>query len=64
MELDRVGFSGTFARMESAWRVRRRRRTLAARGFAWGDLGGNWGRHGFSAGGTVEDAVRGCLSCA
>lgn len=29
---------------------------LPARGFPWANLGGNWGRQGFRAGGTVEDA--------
>lgn len=29
---------------------------LPARGFPWANLGGNWGRDGFRAGGTVEDA--------
>lgn len=29
------------------------------RGRPWGNLGGNWGRNGFRAGGTVEDAGAG-----
>jgi hypothetical protein len=32
---------------------------LPARGFPWANLGGNWGRDGFRAGGTVEDAGKG-----
>lgn len=33
--------------------------TLSPRGFPWTNLGGNWGRDGFRAGGTVDDAGMG-----
>lgn len=29
------------------------------RGYPWANIGGNWGRQGFRAGGTVEDAGKG-----
>lgn len=32
---------------------------LPPRGFPWANLGGSWGRNGFRAGGTVEDAGMG-----
>jgi hypothetical protein len=32
---------------------------LPVRGSAWANLGGGWGRQGFNAGGTVEDAGQG-----